>query len=343
MILQITSDYYLLIQLITVLLSSLTILYDLQDTSNNKEKLYQYKIKYFVLNRICVYIYIAFNIYLFFFIRSKILNKEINIFVISQNIFSVFENYNKIQIILINILLLLCCLISIVFFVKIHKFFVKHCIKRYLYLIFDESYQSISLYFMMAAKTIYGISSIASFWDIIASKITFHENDYFNLRKLMHYILLDGITHFLLIFILYEIIFNNFTFSMYFNQYLYFYLFYIQWKRFSNFICNQDLYINGMVYNMYYRSYSIKYVNLPDEWKTIIYDYVANGLYRKINPTSSFDQNGGLTRNLIIDEYHLYKTRNGKIYINENNDYFKEKNNKDKDLYEWWNLPKKAL
>ena len=84
----------------------------------------------------------------------------------------------------------------------------------------------------------------------------------------------------------YELIYNNGILSTVFNKLLFVYIFYKIYIRCCNIGDDKCAKLNTMIFEMYYRFYSLKYVNLPEEWQNHIYDYVRNGLCEnnKINP-----------------------------------------------------------
>ncbi len=101
------------------------------------------------------------------------------------------------------------------------------------------------------------------------------------------------------------------------------------YKRFCNFFKHTVLFVDEMLYNMYYKSYSIKYVNIPKTWEHRIYQYVHKGLHNDIESIDNLFTQEFV--NLIAQE-HTFRTSDGITYINAKGDGFIEDPNHDKDI-----------
>jgi hypothetical protein len=231
---------------------------------------------------------------------------------------------------LINTFLLriICVLIIICVIIQ---FFNKECKKGYLYFLYDGSQQSYYLQLLIKDLTLENIYNIVIIDNIIrrlVSFFSFSDEAYFRMVNITDYVVFKLPTRVLIIWFIYELFFNQMILSTMFNKYLFYFIIYNTWHIISDFHWNNLFDINEMLVNIYNRSFSIKYVNIPDDWQILINEYVNNGLYRNadqsMKSTNSFDLNLGFNRLLIIQEKHTFYTTDGKTYTNARNEYFVE-------------------
>lgn len=332
------NNIVLLVLINCALVGSLFLIYTFGSKKSTKD-LYIYKIKSFTISILYVIIYVLFNFYIVIYMRSTLLYKEIKL-KNAVSFLAEFVNLNTLFELAIIVMFLLLLIINIMLVFKAaYHLLLTECKKCFLYYLFDDSVQSDTLYDYINLGTTFGLTSARSPIYHLAKIFNFHDDDWHNLLYYIRYSVYKLPLHFLIVFFIYEIIFNDFTLSITFNTYLFVFLLYSYWNKTSEFLYNTDSTINKKLFNMYYRAYSIKYVNLPLEWENIIYKYVTDGLYRDhhlivttFQNEDSFDSNFGLKRENIILMFHTYTTKNGVLYTNKNNDYFEEIPNHDKDV-----------
>lgn len=152
--------------------------------------------------------------------------------------------------------------------IKINQFFIKELIKKYL-VVFVEPTEKRNIYtrhFILIHLLLSHIKVRTSDF-IIYIMTLINPNFSEKVFKLIGVYLIDFLfykfpNYLIITYFLYEMCFNNFVLSPLFNKTLFVFAIYTIYKRFSNFIYNTESSIDFMVYNMYYKEKSIKYVNI---------------------------------------------------------------------------------
>jgi hypothetical protein len=268
-----------------------------------KKDLYKYKITYFTLNWFFVIVYFSFFIAFLFLLRLKRLS-SFDMNPIRAKIIETFHSLRFIDSFLLFIVYFIIFLIVLLLLGLIRNFFINQLIKRHLYIRNTRGYlkheHKNSAFYNPYDRFVFSFFnhySYLTFTNYIFSLVVFGP-----LYKLMAWLnywpepvfrkalgwltkkiqLCIRITPILIIPVLisYDIYFNNWVLTKVF-YYLIPYMLYSLWKRYSDFLYYYDVILEGMVYDMYYKSDTVLYVNLPDEWEQLVYDFVDNGLQNK--------------------------------------------------------------
>lgn len=303
--------------------------------------LYTYKIFNHKINLFLITFYISIYLVFLLYIRTQYLNKDIILLDIIQNIKQFYNGTKVINILLLLSLFLLCLYLLMI----VHISFRKELIKRHLVLFYNKKQDQVISSDYIYLLNIYGFMNkiilvAASF------SVKYHIGNrifqYF--RKCWRYLLLSFPTHFIISFFFYELLFNNFILSSTFNHALYLYIFYTFYKRISTYYSFTESFLNHMIYNMYYSTNTVLYVNMPKAWEDVIYQYVSNGLQRnrEKNPVPSLDYNLGEFE-LTIDAKHTYHSRDSITYTNNQGDYFIEDHKLTNNQLSTSNVPEKVV
>jgi hypothetical protein len=268
-----------------------------------KKDLYKYKITYFFLNWFFVSVYFSFFIGLLFLLRLKRLS-SLDLKPIKVKIIETYSSLGFIDFFLLSIAYIIIFLIFMMFLGQIRTFFINQLLKRHLYIKNTEGYFKqepknssfrnpydrfvfiFSTWYSYLTFTNYTFSYLAfgplyklfawlNYWP----EPVFRKALVSLTKKVQIFIRIAPIL-IMPMFITYDIYFNNWVITKVF-YYLIPYMFYNLWKRYSDFLYNYDNILEGMVYDMYYKSDKVLYVNLPDEWEQLVYDFVDNGLQNK--------------------------------------------------------------
>ena len=274
-----------------------------------------------------------------------ILNKEINLLNSYNNIKKLCTAVDKLNTILLIILVFLIVVLFIYIWYKLHSFFVKEIIKRFLFITANEDPNNKDInnsaaikLLKIREKTLWKLQSkvfhkIQDICGIFYKQIK-DERKILKIESWLSCKIVFSIpTYFIIGYFVYELFYNNYTLSTTYNKTLFIYGLYMIYVRISNFTYYTDSMLNVLIFNMYYRFWSIKYVNIPENWQNIIYKYVEDGLYRDIEKQydPDFDDIGG-DFFIVIDIKHTYTTKDGKCYKNQSGEYFIEENNDSKDV-----------
>ena len=272
----------LLLKILPIILF-LFIIYFLRNISIKKNTEYSYKIFDFDFNGFCIIIYFLFYFCLVLWIRINYFSQTTDL---KQIIKSFKEKYlieNSFDT-LVNILILFSFLLCVIYLVKIlHSFFIKQIIKRFLILQINSNLDlsSYSL-FILERKMDKFLSKTINYCRCYCSEKTI--NIMWKIGyKGNHFIVTIFPTIFLYLFFAYEIIFNELVITPNFYKYLFFYFIYHVYKRISLFISDTDWGLNLILYRMYYKEKSIKYVNIPKDYQDVILRYIQLGLNRNMN------------------------------------------------------------
>lgn len=332
------------LQILCILISSFGVYYDWKIKYQLENYLFAYKIKDFLINKIYITFYALLHIFLIIFIRSKMVDssldlKEVYIKLVEKIAGSSFLDT------LLNLIFVFIFIVLIGYIIyRINTFFLKECTKGYLYYLYDGSRQSYYLEDIIKINfTIFGLLNMNLDTKIIIPLTMFlekklkysNEEDYQIFMKFLRDIFIYHTGKLFALFFIYELIFNDLILSKTFMFCFFIYLIYNYFLRFSFFVAYTDYDINLRLFNMYYRARSIKYVNIPEDWKLIIFTYVYNGLNFKPNERdnqNSFFIELGIPREIILNERHTYFLRDNDKYVNYNNEYFIEENNDDMDV-----------
>ena len=152
--------------------------------------------------------------------------------------------------------------------------------------------------------------------------------------KILKFIFYKLFSYFIILFFLYELIFNNFVLSLVFNHCLFIYILYSIYKKASHFICNTNKDLNSMIFNMYYKSRSIKYVNIPLDFQLIVYHYIFGGLQIPLTLTNKKQIRDRFFIEIMLK--HLYTTEDYIRYVSGNSEryFIMESDNNIQDIFE---------
>src|SRR3978361_4682 len=294
-------------------------LYNKKDSQDNG--LYKYKIHSNIINIFLITVYLFFHIYLLLYIRTKYLNTDLDLKKIFYSVKLFFIGTSLLDMILFLILLV----ITLLCIIKIHQFFIIQFIKRHLLLYKDRT----KLEKLITPRTFINLHGWSFLLTNLACnlslKVNLNMRVYHFIVGLINYLLFSFPLHFIISFFIYLIFLNSFILSPTFNNLLYLFILYSFYKRISNYYHFTESYLNEMVYNMYYRTDTILYVNMPKDWEDVVYKYVNNGLQRnkEKDPVPSLDYNLGEFE-ITIDTKHTYRSTDGITYTNSQGDYFIE-------------------
>jgi hypothetical protein len=284
--------------------------------------IYTYKIFNHKINLFLITFYISIYLVFILYIRTQYLNKDIILLDIIQNIKQFYNGTNLINIILLLSLLLLCLYLLMI----VHIYFRKELIKRHLVLFYNKKRDQVISSDYIYLLNIYGfMNKIILMTASFSVKYNIGNKNFQYFMKCWRYLLLSFPTHFIISFFFYELLFNNFILSSTFNHTLYLYIFYTFYKRISTYYSFTESFLNHMIYNMYYSTKTILYVNMPQAWEDVIYQYVNDGLQRnrEKNPVPSLDCNLSEFE-FTMDNYYTWRSTDGITYANNQGDYFME-------------------
>lgn len=312
------------------ILIGITLIVKLNYIDYNKN-FYSFKITNFTLNKIIIIAHLCLVSYLIIKIHTAYLDKEINIKDLIIKLKTITIASDTLNTIMLR-LLLIVVIISVILVIKnIYYVINKEYKKSLLYFLYDGSRQSYNLRLLLQEFTIeevYNEIIIDQFLKKIGNFFHLSNNIYVKLEQISKYIIFKFPGHFICYYFVYEIVINNMILSTRFNKCLFFFIFYSLWQKISDFHWNNDFHINKMVADMYYRTYSIKYGNLPGIWKYIIFNYVYDDLYRNressLNSTQDFDLNLGFNRIITIQINYTFYSVDGKLYTNAHGESFIE-------------------
>jgi hypothetical protein len=294
--------------------------------------LYEYKLNYYILNALSIYIYVGFYIYSFLWIRLHMLNREIDLKIIFQTLKLFCTGKDVFNTMLLCILGSIFIIIFFVILLNVHKVFIKELKKKYLFLfasstdqdevsvLFHRFFSNISLNHLWRFITNITLD-IDSSLNILGKRI--------NITKIITYIFFDFFFHFMVLYILYIILMNHGILTPLFNKIAFSYALYSIYKRISNYVVAQDTYIQRMLFNMYYKDRAIKYVNMPESYRKIIFHYIENGL--QIDFNDSEYNSVFLTFEHNMEYHYTYTTKDGIYYFNNDGQFFEEFNNQSED------------
>lgn len=310
----------------------------------NSQALYQYKIKYFRLNLTICILFIIFFFLFIFVVRTRFLDKDINLLEIFYEYKVLISPLSNINIILFSLTILSLIFLFAAILKEIQTYLINQIIKCYLYLFFGTSkgtkiitsIQEISLSNLIVFPMTDFIKKIAEKTNTVKYIINNGQKPYKTLLKVCHVIVMQLPTIIICIYFFYELKFNSGILSSKFNSWFFMYLLYNIYKRITNYIIYSDHTINEMVFNMYYRDRSIKYANMPKSWEKAIYDYVDNGLSWTAEEAQQFNEAINIFEFFdgIFWKY-TWKSSDGYIYSNLNNEAFIEENNSSVDLVKY--------
>jgi hypothetical protein len=310
------------------------ILYSLLAPKERKRNLYAYKVTNFTLNKALIILYVSFFFFLMFLLRVYRSSLAIDLkllkpfFIQGKNLFII----SPINFILIGLICFLICFIILLILIKIHKFFIKELVKYNLY--FKEKNKD----YMQFCHRFRNRYSFQEFLDkiyyVFASKIrkffigNYRANEIIRLDKILRWLALQMQKAvkilpfwFIPILIIYDCIYNDWVLKKVLI-YLIFYFIYNIWYRYSNFLYNTAMPYDEMLFNIYYNTDKVVYVNLPDEDEEKIYNHVANGLYHdfdaaiiKAQNDPDFEETDAFYMR-IMTKYKYTSTDGGKSFTN---------------------------
>ena len=306
----------------------------------NKKDLYKYQIKHFYINWIIIGIYISFFIIFLFYLRiirslgldlKPILNQIHNIYVgnsLLNNIYIVI-----IVIILIGILLRLLKYIIKLFLMQLYKrhIFLLHAVTFYNFKLKTNRilYNGISFYFFSNLSNLYLKNYI--FGKIVRNNVlysmgrllkfpTITLNSYLiKLGNFILFLLKIVPTFIIVLLVVYDIWYNNLIITKVF-YYLIFYSIYNIWKRYSDFLENYDDTLGEILFNLYYREDTVMYVNMPDEWEDLLYEFIDKGLQ---NYNTDIDT---LAMYLEVNTKYKYLSKDGRFYWRSDGEGYDKEN-----------------
>ena len=333
--------YNIFIKIIIILIFNWLSYKILQFCVPKEHDLYKYKIKYFTLNLITSISSIILFLILIFVVRTRFLDKDIDLYLLFLKYKLLISPLSYLNLILVSLAILSLIFFFAILVKEIQEYLLNQIIKRYLYTFFGtpiganfiNSIQEISLLNLIVFKLSDFIKKIASKTNTEKYITNKGQQQYLILFNICQFIAIKLPTILILIYFIYELIFNKGILSSKFNSWLFMYLLYGIYKRITNYVTYSDNTINEMVFNMYYRDRSIKYVNMPEDWKNLVYKYVDNGLYWTSKEAEEFCKTIGLI-NFFDGMFWKYSwiSTDGYIYSNNNNEEFFEENNDSIDI-----------
>lgn len=305
-----------------------------QHSNDIRDDLYKYKTNNFMLNKIYIFSYISMHTAIILFLRTKYLNKTINLYQQYVNILQLCTAPTYLNTLLLIIIILLAILIIIFIWVKINRFFITELIKGYIIFIVDRKTPSFARRWGLINKVTLDTLRfvlVEITMDVVRNILPslYTESGYQFLKKFYNFLCYSFFSWFIIAFFFQQLWFNSFILTPIFNQTLLVYTIYTIYKRFCNFFKHTDPFVDEMLFNMYYKSYSIKYVNIPKEWEHAVYQYIHKGLY---NDDESVYNLSSTDFAMLIAKKHTFRTSDGITYINSMGDSFIEDPNIDKDL-----------
>lgn len=304
------------------------------------KNLYQYKIKSFRLNILtCLF---AFTLYfiLLFAVRLYSLNKETNLILLIEKCLAILIPLTFVNICLLFIFFVSSIILYFFIFKEIQAFFVKQIKKCYIYTLFGTHLGS------LFCQDIYNISldCFCNYVVLLIKTFAFNLNceDYLKnkgekpfsiLSKICNFIITKTPTVLIILYFIYEIKYNNCILSIKFKSWLFMYILFKIYAKITTYINYSSSTINEMVFNMYYRDRSIKYVNMPAVWVNVVLNYVHNGLGWTEKEALLFEDTIGIL-NFFEGMYWKYtwRSKDGLHYVNNNDEEFFEENNCSVDL-----------
>ena len=295
------------------LLPIIILLYILRKIYKSKNTEYSYKIFDFDFNGYCIIIYLFCYFSVILWIRIKCFSQTTDLKLII-NFFK--EKYVTLYSLttIINITIFLLLLLCVIYFFSIlHKFFIKQITKRFLILQVNSNIDlSPYVLFVLERKINNILSQIIDY--LFNSQIVINFIWKLSYRS-VNFIIMVMPTIILYLFFTYEMLFNNFVITPNFYRYLFFYFIYHTYKKTSLFIADTDLGLNHILFRMYYKEKSIRYVNIPQEYQKVILRYIQLGLHRnmKKNPEPLLDN--------IFGEFCYYINQNCEFHLTTNGEY----------------------
>ncbi len=301
-----------------------------------KKNLYKYKINNILLNKISILIYIVFNGYLLFYLRTSFLYKAIDLRYQLYKITDFCTGESTFDTSLIVIILFLLGVLFIYIWIKINQIFITEIIKRFIICIADPKNNQKQPYRRYNRLILFGLNNTLRALVYYTSKLIIQltKKD-FVIRPLVivySLILYTLPTMFIILYFFYELWFNNYTLSITFNHALFIYTLYMIYKRIYYFIQRTEPFIDEMLFNMYYKARTIKYIGLPEKYETIVYHYVNDGLCRDLkSPYPEEHIMLGSFSQSIAEKYTWY-TKDGRLYYNSCGESLIIEPNNDKDI-----------
>jgi ABC-type multidrug transport system fused ATPase/permease subunit len=304
-----------------------------------KRENYNYKIYNFHWNTFIISIYISVFIILVFIIRVKRVGMKFNII----NFYNKLFKYIVTNPFLINMISVLCILITFLILKAVINYFIKEVFKRHLHFYYNKKYKDMREHIEKYGTLFSGIvkyhpyvqfiDKISDYYSygyiILYYRITIFTHPYCILLGIKTYptwmgkplttILLN--MHHILLFILIigECFLNNWTLHIVF-YYLPLYIFIRIYKRITDFLYNTNTEINRIFYERYYEENKILYVNTTDKEEAFFIRYVQNNFkcfsHNIDDLQKKFDMLG-YTQIFTSVRRFCKSTTNASIFINE--------------------------
>lgn len=324
------------------ILIMLVITFCLYRIYNKNVKEYDYKIFDFDFNGFCIITYFLTYLYIIFWYKVSYINKTTDLkpFInFAKEIYLTKFSFFILKRIILFILIIIC----FIYIIKvIHKFFRKELKKRFLVL--QITYNKINI-------TPYLLQAIKQQCDTLLTRV-FIKYDFLLSKKIGDFLWKLSLSNnnfifykmpsiILILFFFYIIFFNDYVLTPSFYKYLLFYFFYYNYKNISIFIDETDYGINKILFNMYYRQRTIKYINIPKDYQDVIMRYISLNLQRNLikYPEPLLDDVLGAFYFKINAEcaFFLVETIEKGFYSNEQGDHFLEINeNVDINIYDFY-------
>lgn len=233
-----------------------------------------------------IFLYFHFFIVGILILRFLRRNNTYNLLEVYNTYAHDVDNYTALQHILICILIFL---ISRIIFIKIKKFFKVYFVKIHLYFSYNDKYPWwISKVFMFNKEYSYSKWCYA----LILKYPTFFYKKVFGFKISFHLFIFITRLHMIIAFfvILYDIIYNNWTITLFFNllPYLFIYFIYIKFSEMGGlYDVRVDLYLYNLMYSSqitYYEKEQIfehDSLGFTDDFDTVskyVFVYLANNL-----------------------------------------------------------------
>lgn len=324
------------------ILIMLVITFCLYRIYNKNVKEYDYKIFDFDFNGFCIITYFLAYLYIIFWYKVSYINKTTDlkpVIIFIKKIYYTNSCFFTLKQIILFILIIIC----FIYIIKIiHKFFRKELKKRFLVL--QITYNKINI-------TPYLLQAIKQQCDTLLTRV-FIKYDFLLSKKIGNFLWKLSLSNnnfifykmpsiILILFFFYIIFFNDYVLTPSFYKYLLFYFFYYNYKNISIFIDETDYGINKILFNMYYKQKTIKYINIPKDYQDVIIRYISLNLQRNLikYPEPLLDDVLGAFYFKINTEcaFFLIETIEKGFYSNEQGDHFLEINaNIDTTIYDFY-------
>lgn len=258
-----------------------------------------YKIHYFMLNNLCIFVYVG--VFLVFILIIRYIRWGYSL--------DLKEYYNKVVLFILKVSLLISCnivlmlIICMLLWLLFKKFLHKEIIKRHLYIYYTSRYNTAKKYCekypgqIAPCKdhSLYVIWSdkLGAYWSTqdveerlvyesftLPYDILFEPQNHKKIKKIINaleFLLKRGPLILLIFFIFHDCIYNHFQIQLVF-YYMPLYFAYHLWENISSWLKHTDKSLNMIIYDLYYMEPLKYYVGMTSQEKEFIDTYLQQGL-----------------------------------------------------------------